>query len=288
VADHGATRPEPLRLDAGRGPVLLAGADGPLAARLAERAGFGGIWASGLAIATARGVPDEGVLSPAERLAAAAALVEAVALPVVADCDSGFGGPEAVARTARDHEAAGVAAICIEDARIPKRNSLAPGEHPLVTADLFARKIRAAVGARRRREFLIFARVEALVAGRGLEEALRRAHAYEAAGSDAIVVHSKAHDPGEILAFVRAWDGGVPLALIPTTYPALSVAVAARTGKVAAIIYANQAIRASVGAMRRVFARLLRDGGTHNVEGSIATVADLFDLQRMPGRKRKR
>ncbi len=274
-----------LRLDASCGPVLLAGADGPLAARIAERAGFGGVWASGLAIATARGVPDEGVVTPAERCAAAAAMADAVSLPIVADCDTGFGGPDAVARTARGHEAAGVAAICIEDARIPKRNSFAPGDHPLVAVKLFARKIRAAVAARRRREFLILARVEALVARRGLDEALSRARAYEVAGADAIVVHSRARDPAEILAFVEAWSGAVPLVLIPTSYPALSVPTIARTGKVGAVIYANQAMRAAVAAMRDALARILRDGGSGGIEGGIATVEDLFDLQRATGRR---
>jgi phosphoenolpyruvate phosphomutase len=288
VVDRGVGRRKPFRFDLRRAPILVAGADGALTARLAERAGFGGVWASGLSIATAHGVPDEGVVTPAERLAAAAAMAEAIELPVIADCDSGFGGPEAVARTARDHEAAGIAGICIEDSRVPKRNSFAPGDHPLVAIDLFARKIRAGVEARRRKEFLVFARVEALVARRGLEEALRRAHAYEAAGADAIVVHSRVRDPREILSFVDAWDGRAPLVLIPTTYYELSLAELTQTRKIGAIIYANQAIRASVAAMQQTFARILCDGGTQGIESSIASVADLFALQKKTPRRRRR
>ncbi len=109
----------------------------------------------------------------------------------------------------------------------------------------------------------------------------RAARAYEAAGADMILVHSKQKTPDEIEAFARAWDGKVPLALVPTAYPQMTVARVRALGKVGLLIWGNHAIRASVGAMRETFARIRHDGGIHGVEASIASVDDVFALQGM-------
>ena len=122
------------------------------------------------------------------------------------------------------------------------------------------------------------ARTEALIAGLGQDEALRRGAAYAEAGADAVLIHSKQKTPDEILDFCRAWPGQVPLVLVPTSYPPLSFADAA-LGKVGLIICANHAIRAAVAAMRATFARILAEGGIAGVEGSIAKVSDIFTLQ---------
>ena len=125
------------------------------------------------------------------------------------------------------------------------------------------------------------ARTEALIAGLGQDEALKRAQAYEAAGADLILVHSKQKTPDEIEAFIKAWDGKVPIALVPTAYPQMTVAQVRELKKVGLLIWGNHAIRAAVGAMRATFAQIRRDGGIHGVEASIATVDAVFDLQRM-------
>jgi 2-methylisocitrate lyase-like PEP mutase family enzyme len=126
---------------------------------------------------------------------------------------------------------------------------------------------------------LVIARTEALIAGLGLGEALRRASAYEEAGADAVLIHSMQKTPDEILSFCRAWSGRAPLALVPTSYPQLSFSEIAALGKVGLVICGNHAIRAATAAMRRVFAEILASGGLAKVEPDIASVAEIFALQ---------
>jgi hypothetical protein len=125
----------------------------------------------------------------------------------------------------------------------------------------------------------VVARTEALIAGLGQDEALRRGAAYAEAGADAVLIHSKERTPDEILEFCHAWSGSVPLVLVPTAYPQLSFANVAALRKVGLIICANHAIRAAVAAMRATFARILAEGGIAGVESSIASVAEIFTLQ---------
>lgn len=258
----------------------IVGAHNALGARLAERAGFDGIWASSLEISASRGVLDESVLPMADMLHAAATMVDAVEVPIVADCDAGFGDASAVRRMTRQYASSGIAAVCIEDAAFPKRNSLAAKTHDLATIPEFCAKLVAAFRARGASDSpLLIARVEALIAGRGLTEAIRRAHAYREAGAEAILIHSKSRDPREVLEFVAEWDGSLPLVLIPTRYYTLSEARMRETGKVGMVIYANQGLRSSITAMRWAYRRILAEGLTSSLESRIATVQDIFDLQ---------
>jgi phosphoenolpyruvate phosphomutase len=96
-----------------------------------------------------------------------------------------------------------------------------------------------------------------------------------------ILVHSKQKTPAEVESFVRAWSGEAPLVLVPTAYPDLTVERIKALGKVKMVIYGNHAIRASVTAMRQVFARILADGGIQNVNKEIVSVEEIFRLQRM-------
>ena len=131
-------------------PLILAGVHDGLSARIAERAGFRGLWASGFCISASKCLPDVGLLSMHEHLAATAAIHAASELPVIADVDDGFGDAINVVRTVREYEAAGVAGVCLEDNQHPKRNSLYAGlDRQLVSSDAFARKIEAAVATRR-------------------------------------------------------------------------------------------------------------------------------------------
>jgi phosphonopyruvate hydrolase len=175
------------------------------------------------------------------------------------------------------YAAAGVAAVVIEDKTFPKDTSLRPGgRQELVPIGEFQGKVAAAKASG---GVLVIARTEALIAGRGQEEALRRGAAYAEAGADAVLIHSKQDTPDEILAFCLAWPGRVPLVLVPTSYPQLSFADIAALGKVGLIICGNHAIRAAVAAMQSVFRRILAEGGIAGVEKEIASVADVFALQ---------
>ena len=269
---------------AGPGIVRVAGAHNPLGAKLVQSAGFSGVWASGLEISTAQALPDANILTMTEFLQAATSMSDAVGIPVIADCDTGFGNSNNVIHMVRKYEKAGIAAVCIEDKRFPKVNSFVPGRQDLTTVAEFVGKIMAAKSAQTDPDFMVVARVEALIAGQGLEEALRRAHAYVDAGADAILIHSKSDTPEEIFAFAGQWEERAPLIAIPTTYYSVTCDELEKAG-VRVVIYANHGIRASIFAMQETLAEIYRSGTSRAVEHEIATMKQVFEIQDMPGLK---
>jgi phosphonopyruvate hydrolase len=271
---------------ASRDIVTLMSAHNPLSARLAEEAGFDGIWASGFELSAAYGVPDASLLSLTQHLDMTRAIIEQVSVPVVADIDTGYGNAINVLHVVGGYARAGAAAVVMEDKIFPKDTSLlAGGRQELVRVEEFQGKIEAAREAGKAHNLIVIARTEALIADLGLDEALKRGLAYAEAGADLLLVHSKKNTPDEIVAFTEAWCGPVPLTIVPTAYPDLTEEKARRLGKIKIVIYANHAIRAAVGAMREVFAQIRRDGGIHQIDKQIAAVEDIFDLQRVVAMK---
>jgi phosphoenolpyruvate phosphomutase len=259
------------------GIVRLMGAHDALGALVAERAGFEGVWSSGFELAASHCVPDAGMLAMAEQLAAAQSMAYAVGIPIVADCDTGYGNAENAAHMVRRFEAAGVAGVCIEDKRFPKLNSFAPGTHDLVSVDEFAEKIERARAARRGEDFVVVARTEALVAGQTPGEALERARAYADAGADAVLVHSGETLPRRLLEVVRRWDGRAPLVVVPTTYHTITATELEDLG-VKVVIYANQGLRSALRAMQETADEILRTGSSTSVEPRIASVATVLEM----------
>lgn len=267
------------RLQSGDTITRLIGVSDGLGARLAEGHGFDALWSSSLAVSLAHGLPDAGVLSMTEMLDASRRIGASAGLPVVADCDTGFGDVNVMTRMVREFEAGGIAAVCVEDKAQPKRNSLR-GVCALMTPEEFSVRIAAAKHAQRTRDFMVFARIESFIAGEGLECALARGRAYADAGADALVVHSKSPTPDEALAFAAAWredDDDLPLVVIPTTYPEVTCAELHEAG-VSAVIYANQVLRASLGAVERMLEAIAVTGSTGAVEEAIAPLDRVFDL----------
>jgi len=265
------------RLLAQRPQVVACGAHDALSAKLVEQAGFDAIWASGFGLSAVRAVPDASILTMSETLEATRAMVDATTIPVIADCDTGFGNAINVMRTVADFEAAGVAAISIEDNVFPKRCSFYAGvARELVPAEEHARKIAAAKSAQRSDDFVVIARTEALIAGWGKEEALSRARMYADAGADAILIHSKHPDLSELAEVARAWDRPVPLVSVPTTYIGASLHELEQAG-FKLVIYANQALRAALDAMKDALATLRR-GDTTGLESRIAPLEDVYAL----------
>lgn len=198
-------------------------AHNPLAACLAQAAGFDGIWGSGFELSASYAVPDANILSMSTHLEMMRAIAARVAVPLIADIDTGFGNAVNVSFVVPQYESAGASAIVMEDKTFPKDTSLrAGGRQQLVPIDEFCGKIEAAVAARSDPDFVVIARVEALIAGRGQAEAIERGLAYVEAGADAILIHSKQKTPDEIVGFVAAWPGPAPLVLVPTAYPELT------------------------------------------------------------------
>lgn len=264
------------------GLVHIMAAHSPLSARLAQEAGFDGIWASGFELSALYGLADVSLISMTQHLEMTRAMAERVDLPVVADIDTGFGNAVNVIHAIRSYERAGAAAVVIEDKSFPKVTSLvADGRQELLRIEEFQGKIEAACAARTDAGFLVIARDEALIAGLGEQEALKRAAAYEEAGADMILIHSKQKTPDEVESFVRAFKGRVPIVIVPTAYPEMTAARIRALGKVRMVIYGNHAIRAAVTAMKDVFAAILNDGGIQNVDKRIVSVEEIFRLQDM-------
>jgi phosphonopyruvate hydrolase len=271
---------------ASRDLVTLMSAHNPLSARLAEEAGFDGIWASGFELSAAYGVPDASLLSLTQHLDMTRAIIDQVGVPVVADIDTGYGNAINVLHVVGTYGRAGAAAVVMEDKLFPKDTSLlAGGRQELVRIEEFQGKIAAAREAGKSRDVIVIARTEALIADLGLDEALKRGMAYAEAGADLLLVHSKRKTPNEIVAFTKAWRGPIPLTIVPTAYPDLTEAKVRALEKIKIVIYGNHAIRAAVGAMRQIFAQIRRDGGIHVVDKQIASVEEIFQLQRVPAMK---
>jgi phosphoenolpyruvate phosphomutase len=276
------TRNARLRAALAGGLARIMAAHSPLAATLAEEAGFDGVWASGFELSALLGLPDVSLVTMTQHLEMLRAMAQRMALPIVADIDTGFGNAVNVVHAVRLYEEAGASAVVIEDKSFPKVTSLvADGRQELVRSAEFEGKIAAAVATRRDPGFLVVARTEALIAGLGQDEAQRRARAYAAAGADLVLVHSKSRTPDEVEAFARAWDGPCGLVLVPTAYPQLDEARIRALGSVRMVIYGNHAIRAAVTAMKSVFARIAAEGGIAGVDRDIVTVEEIFRLQRM-------
>jgi phosphoenolpyruvate phosphomutase len=278
VSHSPAAKTAALRgLLASSSPIVIAGAHDGLTARLVEEAGFDGVWASGFEISASRGVPDAGIVTMTEMLAAAQMMNDAVTIPVIADGDTGFGNAINVIRTVRAFEAAGIAGVCLEDNAFPKRCSFYPGvKRRLADLDEHTLKIRAAVDAGSG-DFTVIARTEALIAGWGLESALERGRAYADAGADAILVHSNQSSVDDIARFAERWDRLAPLVCVPTTFNAATVEELARLG-FKMVIFANQALRASIVAVREVLAALRQSGCGAAVDDRIVPLGEVYRL----------
>ena len=262
--------------------VVAVGAHDALTAKLIGDHAFDAVWVSGLGVATmAHALPDLNLTTMSEALAAAQRIDSATELPVIADCDNGFGGLGNVVRTLVEYERAGISAISIEDNLFPKRNSLlgADTKRELIPAAEQARRLRAAKRAQVTDDFVLIARVESLIAGHGVEDACERADAYVEAGVDAILIHSRDKTLAEIDGFLGAWSGfgKIPLVAVPTLFPTFSSAQLYDRG-FNLVILANQPMRAAVGAIEATLAKLAVEGRASDVEDDIVPVNHIFDL----------
>jgi len=264
--------------------IRVMGAHNALSAKLLEKSGFDAVWASGLEISTSYALPDANILTMTDFFNVASSMNEAVNIPVIADCDTGYGNSNNVIYLVKKYEAAEIAAVCIEDKLFPKVNSFIPGRQELASIAEFVGKILAAKNAQNDPDFLVIARVEALIAGWGMEETLKRAHAYVDAGADAILIHSKSQTPGEIYEFVDKWNNRAPLVVVPTKYYNVT-AEELQEKRISMVIYANHGIRASIRAMSEVFSSVYDSGNTAAMEDKIATLDEVFELQGMPQMK---
>ncbi|MCR0984821.1 phosphoenolpyruvate mutase [Roseomonas populi] len=255
---------------------LMEAHDG-LSAKIVQEAGFRGVWASGLTTSAALGLRDSNEASWTQVLEVLEYMADATTLPILVDGDTGHGNFNNVRRFVRKLCERGIAGVCIEDKLFPKTNSFIGEAQPLADVDEFCGRIKAGKDSQTDDDFVLVARVEALISGHSMEEALRRAEAYHAAGADAILIHSKKSNADEIFTFAQRWGNRAPLVIVPTMYYATPTDLYRQAG-ISTIIWANHLLRASMAAMRETASRIHEDESLMRVEGSVATVKDIFRL----------
>ena len=257
--------------------VKVCGAFDAMSAKLVEFYGFDAVWAGSFAISATHAVPDASILTMTEFFDVASKMAETCKIPVIADCDTGYGGPSNVSHMVKKYENAGIASICIEDKTFPKQNSLLEnGQNDLISEN----------EAKQDKNFMIIARVEALISGAGMDEALKRATAYEKAGADAILIHSKKKTPEEVFEFVELWSGNLPIIVIPTTYDSVSLDELI-SHKIKMVIHANQTLRAAHASMSRILKQMIDSNSLSEVKEEISSMEDIFHLQEMYNIKEK-
>lgn len=270
--------PRQLReLLAGAETVVAPGAYDALSARLIEEAGFQAVYMTGFGTAASLlGRPDIGLLSGSEMIDNARRIAGCVAIPVIADADTGYGNPINVIRTVRDYERAGVAGVHLEDQVMPKRCGHLSGK-VLVPADDMVAKVRAAVAARTDPDFVVIARTDAR-AVEGLRAALDRAARYLEAGADVLFVEAP-EDEDEI-ALIASELAGVPLLFNWAEGGRTPPVSLARLGELGfrIVIFPIGALLAAATAVRSFLVTLRRDGTPSAMLTGLPTIAEFVDM----------
>jgi phosphoenolpyruvate phosphomutase len=251
-----------------------------LSALLAEKWRFDFVWVSSFCCSAAAGLPDAGIIGPEDVLNVIRFVRRSVDLPIVVDIDSGYGDPVKAFHVVEAMARAGAAALCIEDNPISKRCSLYDGYvRALASVEEHSARVRAARAgvAQARATCRIIARTEALVAGLGVTEALRRTSAYADAGADAVFIQSLDSTGKEVLTFGREWRCRTPLFIAPTRMPQVTRQEFFTAG-ISHAIFANQGLRAAHAAMDRTFRILAEAESSQTVESEISPVATIATL----------
>ena len=245
---------------------------------------FDAVWLSSLTDSTAKGRPDIELVDRTSRLQTMNEILEVTTKPVIFDGDTG-GPVEHFTFLVKTLERLGVSAVIIEDKVGLKRNSLfgTEVEQLLDTVEGFGAKISAGKKAQVTDDFMIVARIESLIAGQGMDEALKRAQAYIDAGADGIMIHSKEKDGREIAEFCTRYaklERRVPLMAVPTSYNHLTEEELRAMG-FQIVIYANHLLRSAYPAMKRTAERILTHHRSLEVDEDCIAIKEILNL--IPG-----
>jgi phosphoenolpyruvate phosphomutase len=252
----------------------------------AKKEEFDGIWISSLTDSTAKGKPDIGAVDLTSRMKTVVDILEVTTKPIIYDGDSG-GLTEHFTFMVRTLEREGVSAVIIEDKVGLKKNSLFGTDVPQTQDSIenFCHKIQEGKKAQVSDDFMIIARIESLILKNGLDDALARAKAYIAAGADGIMIHSKEKQPDEITAFCKQYqdfDIKVPLVVVPSTYSQVTEDELQALG-VHIVIYANQLLRSSYPAMKKVAESILEHHRAKECDEFCMPIKEILTL--IPGGK---
>jgi phosphoenolpyruvate phosphomutase len=258
---------------------FLMEAHNGLSAKIAEEAGFEGLWGSGLSISASLGVRDNNEASWTQVLEVLEFMADATTIPILLDGDTGYGNFNNMRRLVKKLEQRDVAGVCIEDKLFPKTNSFLNGEkQELANIEEFSKKISAAKDTQSDDDFVVIARVEAFIAGWGLQEALKRAEAYRKAGADGVLIHSKLGNVSEIEQFMKEWGNRLPVIIVPTKYYSTPTEKFKALG-ISTVIWANHNLRSSIKAMQATSQQIFKTQTLIGVEENVAKLDEVFRLQ---------
>jgi len=244
---------------------------------------FDAIWESSLTDSASKGHPDIEVISFDSRLQSINEILAVTHKPMIVDGDTG-GDANNFEYMVTKLERAGVSAVIIEDKVFPKRNSLESGvQQILQDPEVFAQKIRRGKNVQISNDFMVIARLESLIAGKGVDDALNRAQIYLEAGADGVMIHSKAKEPDQIMEFAESYQKMIhetkmdkPLVCVPTTYNTLTEDEL-RTAGFRIIIYANHLLRGAYKVMEEVARTILLNQRSFEVDPMCSPVREIFD-----------
>jgi len=242
---------------------------------------FDGMWSSSLTDSATKGKPDNSSVDFSSRLSSLNEIMEVTTKLLVFDADNG-GQLEHLPFLIRSLERCGASAIIMEDKIGLKKNSLFKNQTGTKQdkPELFAKKIRQICKSRKNNDFMVIARIESFIVGKGLKDALRRAEIYSKAGADAILIHSKEKTPAEIFSFAKEFKKSknfIPLVSVPSTYSKVYEKDLIKNG-FKLVIYANQLLRAAYPAMQFTAKKILENSRAFEVEKKIIPIKEIINL----------
>jgi len=247
---------------------------------------FDGMWGSSLTDSTAKGKPDIEAVDVSSRMVTLNEVLEVTTKPIIYDADTG-GKPEHFVFTVKTLERLGVSAVIIEDKTGLKKNSLfgTDVDQTQDSIENFCAKIQAGKNAQATRDFMIIARIESLILGKGVDDAVTRAQAFLEAGADGIMIHSREKEPTEVFEFCARYNklkNRKPLVAVPSSYNKVTEQELIDNG-VNIVIYANQLLRSAYPAMMKTAQSILQHGRSAEVDADMMPIKEILEL--IPGGK---
>ena len=242
---------------------------------------FDGMWSSSLTDSATKGLPDNSSLSFSARISSLNDMMDVTSKPLIFDADNG-GQIEHLPFLVRSLERSGASAIIMEDKVGLKKNSLFKNQTGTKQdkPNIFAKKIKKICNSRRSNDFMVIARIESFIVGKGLKDALKRAEIYSKAGADAILIHSKEKTPSEIFSFAKEFRKSknyIPLVSVPSTYSKVYEKDLIKNGfKI--VIYANQLLRAAYPAMQNTARTILKNSRALEADKKIIPIKEIISL----------
>ena len=248
-----------------------------------EEERFDGMWLSSLTDSTIKGRPDTEYVDLTSRMTTIQEILEVTTKPIIYDGDTG-GMPDHFALKVKTLERLGVSAVVIEDKVGPKRNSLFGTEVEQTQDDpgAFAEKISMGKAAQATDDFQIYARIESLILGKGVEDAIRRGGIYLEGGADGLLVHAREKDPTQLYQVLAHFRGAAPLIVVPSGYSQITEQELSEHGA-NIVIYANHLLRAAYPAMLGAAESILRHGRAHEADQSGLPISAALEL--IPGNR---